>query len=221
MRLILVRHGETPSNLIGSLDTAAPGPGLTDLGHEQAAAVPAALAKEEIDSLWVSTLVRTHLTCAPLAKALGLEPTQLPGVHEIQAGELEKKTDHDSVHTYLVTLKQWVEGDLEARIPGGESGTEAIGRFDESVARVEASGARTAVIFSHGAMIRLWAHVRVPAIREQIPHREPLPNTGIVVLEGSSAQGWEAVSWLDTALVAPDPDPDPYDGPMGQPFENA
>ena len=39
MRLTLVRHGQTPSNVLGLLDTAPPGPGLTDLGQLQAASV--------------------------------------------------------------------------------------------------------------------------------------------------------------------------------------
>ena len=30
MRLLLIRHGQTPANVRGELDTAAPGPGLTD-----------------------------------------------------------------------------------------------------------------------------------------------------------------------------------------------
>jgi release factor glutamine methyltransferase len=38
VRLLLIRHGQTPSNVLGLLDTAPPGPGLTDLGVEQAAA---------------------------------------------------------------------------------------------------------------------------------------------------------------------------------------
>ena len=40
MRLLLVRHGQTPSNVAGLLDTALPGPGLTALGTRQAAAIP-------------------------------------------------------------------------------------------------------------------------------------------------------------------------------------
>ena len=35
MRLLLIRHGETPGNVLGQLDTAHPGPGLTDLGERQ------------------------------------------------------------------------------------------------------------------------------------------------------------------------------------------
>ena len=31
MRLVLIRHGQTPSNVCGLLDTAPPGPGLTHI----------------------------------------------------------------------------------------------------------------------------------------------------------------------------------------------
>ena len=35
MRLILVRHGQSPSNIERLLDTTSPGPSLTELGLEQ------------------------------------------------------------------------------------------------------------------------------------------------------------------------------------------
>ena len=66
MRLILVRHGQTPANVLGQLDTAHPGPGLTERGFEQAERVPEALRGENIDAIYVSTLIRTQLTAAPL-----------------------------------------------------------------------------------------------------------------------------------------------------------
>jgi broad specificity phosphatase PhoE len=43
-RLILVRHGESEANVIGSLHCQVPGPPLTDRGHKQAEALVAALA---------------------------------------------------------------------------------------------------------------------------------------------------------------------------------
>ncbi|GGQ96864.1 hypothetical protein GCM10010216_69080 [Streptomyces flaveolus] len=51
MRLLLIRRGQTPSNLKHLLDTEAPGPALTPLGQEQAAALPQVLAAEQIDAL--------------------------------------------------------------------------------------------------------------------------------------------------------------------------
>ena len=72
MRLLLIRHGQTPSNVIGALDTAIPGPGLTELGLEQADAVPAALSAEPIGAIFASTQLRAQLTAAPLAEDRGL-----------------------------------------------------------------------------------------------------------------------------------------------------
>ncbi|MBC9955599.1 histidine phosphatase family protein [Yimella sp. cx-51] len=220
MRLILIRHGETPANVLGSLDTALPGPGLTDRGREQAAAIPAALEPERIDRLFVSRAIRTHETIAPLAQALGLEPTVLAGAHEIQAGALEKRTDPDSVHTYLRLMGRWADGHLADRVPGGESGHDVLERFDESVRQIEETGAQTAVLISHGAAIRFWTFQRGTNLAGTDLHEEPLPNTGIVVLEGNSDDGWSVMSWLDTALAGTGPDDtDLYDGPQGHPFE--
>ncbi len=62
MRLLLVRHGETPSNVHHLLDTAVPGPALTELGEAQAAALPEALAGEVIEAVYASPLLRARLT---------------------------------------------------------------------------------------------------------------------------------------------------------------
>ena len=62
MRLLLIRHGQTPANVRGELDTAHPGPGLTALGFRQAAAIPAALAHEPIDAGMAAAWRRTRRT---------------------------------------------------------------------------------------------------------------------------------------------------------------
>ena len=51
MRLLLIRHAQTPANVRGELATARPGPGLTDLGLQQAAGVVQALSGERIDAV--------------------------------------------------------------------------------------------------------------------------------------------------------------------------
>ena len=66
MRLLLLRHGQTTANVHGALDTAFPGRPLTDLGRAQAAAVPAALAEEDVSALYCSNLTRTRQTAEPL-----------------------------------------------------------------------------------------------------------------------------------------------------------
>ena len=97
MKLLLIRHGQTPGNVLGQLDTAHPGPGLTELGQRQAEAMARSLANEPISALYASTLVRTQITAAPLGKMHSLDIEVLDGLHEIEAGSLEKLTDQESV----------------------------------------------------------------------------------------------------------------------------
>ena len=143
MRLLLIRHGQTPSNLKHLLDTEAPGPALTPLGQEQAAALPQALAAEQIDALYASTLVRTQLTAAPLAAATRLEVPVRDGIRELAAGDLEMRGDDDAAALYLATAFAWSVGDTGRRMPGGENGVEALGRFDAVVAEGGPSASRS------------------------------------------------------------------------------
>ncbi|WP_115788973.1 histidine phosphatase family protein [Arthrobacter silvisoli] len=195
MRLLLIRHGQTPGNVLGQLDTAFPGPGLTGLGERQAAALPEALADEAIEAIYTSTLLRTQLTAAPLARALGLDPEILDGVHEIEAGSLEKKTDHGSHMRYMGTVFAWSDGNLDLRMPGAFTGHDFFERFDASVNKVVAAGHGTAAIVSHGAAIRCWAGRRAEDIDTLFAETHQLPNTGIVALEGDPDSGWSVLHW--------------------------
>ncbi|GAB3482280.1 histidine phosphatase family protein [Nocardiopsis coralliicola] len=194
MRLLLIRHGQTPSNVARLLDTGAPGPGLTELGSEQAAALPPALAGEEIGQLFASNLVRTQLTAAPLAAERGLDVQIRPGIREIGAGEWDMSGDIDAHHAYMRTIFGWSEGSTSVRIPGGDTGDEVLGRFDEVVAEAAASG-QPAALVSHGAVIRTWTAARAANVDVPYAAAHPIANTGIVILTGTPATGWHAEAW--------------------------
>ncbi|MFI1226695.1 MULTISPECIES: histidine phosphatase family protein [unclassified Streptomyces] len=203
MRLLLIRHGQTPSNLGHFLDTARPGPGLTDLGLRQAAALPGALAAEDIATLYASTLTRTQLTAAPLAQERGIEVRIRDGIRELSAGDPEMRADDEAVRQYLTTAFSWPAGDLARRMPGGENGTEALARFDAVVAEAAQSGqARTAALVSHGAAIRVWAAARARNVSVEFAAEHGLDNTGVVVVEGSPDEGWTALSWAGAVVPA-------------------
>jgi len=225
MRLTLIRHGQTPSNVLHLLDTAAPGPGLTDFGKLQASDIPGKLEGRPVDAVYVSRLVRTHHTAAPLAYARGLEAIELPGLHEIEAGDLEKRGDEEAVHAYMSTVFHWGRGDLDARMPGGPDGHEFFGRFDADIARIAAE-VQHPVVVSHGAAIRVWVAARASNIDPEFTAVHHLPNTGIVELEGSPEDGWQLLSWpVEDAegiqtfeLVTTEPEAAPV-GPTGEPAD--
>ncbi|MFF9277271.1 histidine phosphatase family protein [Streptomyces griseosporeus] len=202
MRLLLVRHGETPSNVGHLLDTAVPGPGLTALGEHQAAALPDALADEDIRAVFASPLARARLTAAPLAAARGLRVLVRDGIREVSAGDLEMLPgDSEGARLYMTTVFAWAKGETGLRIPGGESGEEVLARYDAVVAEAAALGAGTVVLVSHGAAIRMWTAARARNVDVPFAAAHPLRNTGVVALEGSPAAGWTALTWAGEAVT--------------------
>jgi probable phosphoglycerate mutase len=216
MRLLLIRHGQTPSNVLGALDTAHPGAPLTELGLAQAAAVPHALHDERIDAVFASTLLRAQLTAEPLARHLGLQTQVLEGLHEIEAGSLEMRSDRTSQRTYMGTVLSWGAGDLDARYPGGPSASEFFDRYDAAIERIARDHDGTVAVVSHGAAIRVWVAGRVRNISPRFAAENHLENTGVVVLEGSPVEGWVAESWTGVPLGGPVLEDVAADDPTGE-----
>lgn len=195
MRLYLMRHGQTFANVSGELDTADPGLELTPLGHTQATAAMQALVDHHLEALFVSTRIRTHQTAAPLARSRNLQPKVLEGLAEIQAGEFEMRKDHDAVHGYISTVAAWIEGRLDTRMPGAETGHEFLERYDHAVEQIVASGQESALLVSHGAALRTWASSRLLPDSGAPAATEPLHNTALIVLDGDPDSGWRLESW--------------------------
>lgn len=195
MRLLLIRHAETTANAERLLDTAPPGTDLSERGRIQAEELVEALAEVPLDAIYVSDLVRTQQTAAPLAAARGLVPLVRPGVREIQAGEYEMAPDDGSWGAYLAVLYRWADGEPEARVPGGESGTEVLARFDAVVA--EAAQHETAAIVSHGAMIRAWTGARAANVDRAFVADTRLYNAAVIVLDGNPDAGWRVETWAN------------------------
>ncbi|AJT41846.1 histidine phosphatase family protein [Psychromicrobium lacuslunae] len=220
MRLILIRHGQTPSNVRRLLDTAMPGPALTDLGSEQARALVPALADQPLDAIYSSVALRAQQTAQPLADERSLELQVREGVREIAAGELEMAGDLASIKKYLTVVFGWVVGQPELRMPGGETGTEVLERFDEVVQEALDAGHRSAAIISHGAMIRIWAASRAANADLQNPQQYDLSNTGVVILDydnpddnDDAARPWRLVSWTAEPAGGPSLADSKHDGP--------
>ena len=62
-------------------------PSLRPMGEEQARRVAGRLKTEPIAAIYVTKMVRTHQTAAPLAGHLGLEPQVDPDLHEVFLGD--------------------------------------------------------------------------------------------------------------------------------------
>lgn len=212
MRLLLIRHGQTPHNVTGALDTAYPGAGLTALGRVQARAVPDALA-DPVSGIYASPLVRTQLTAEPLALARGLEVGVRRGLEEISAGDLELRSDDLSRDAYVAGLVRWMRGDLDHVLGGRESGRGFLARYTSAVEAItgEHADGDTVALFSHGAAIRVFATVAAGLTRDEAADLS-IMNTGMGVLEGDPRSGWRLAGWAGEPLGGLElEDPDAHD----------
>lgn len=222
MRLLLLRHGQTTSNVAGALDTGAPGADLTELGRAQAVAAATVLAERDIESLHCSTLVRTEQTVAPLAEKLGLRPTVHDELREVTAGQLEMRTDTESAHAYRHMIASWLlERDLDVRLPGGESAHEFLERYDAGIDRIRATTRGTALVVSHGAAIRSWVGLRGGDLPDHLREMalEYLQNTGCIELDHDAERGWQIVEWRSHAVGGHLLEDESADDPTGRPPE--
>ena len=154
MRLLLVRHGETASNIERKLDTAMPGPPLTELGHKQARELADTLGAEDLVAVYASIGLRAQQTAQPTAERFGLPVQVLEGIEEIQVGSLEGRNDTEAYQTYLQTVIRWAEGALDVAFPGGgESGQQVLDRFLGAIESIRQDG--TVMVVTHGGAGRM------------------------------------------------------------------
>lgn len=201
MRLILIRHGQTASNVAQALDTAAPGAPLDETGLAQVRTLVQRLGAEDVDAVFSSPLLRAKMTAAPLAKAYGLVLAEHAGLSEISAGELEMRNDTEAQLVYRDVFFRWLAGDLAAKVTGGEDAHTALDRFDTVIERARAAGTEKLVVVSHAAMLVTWLASRCSNFDPGLLRPTPLVNTGVVTLDAGTASRWKLLSWQDRPVA--------------------
>jgi len=217
-RLILARHGQTVANVARRLDTKLPGAELTDLGVEQARTLGKRLVDRAPTLLVASQALRARQTADHAAPAVELETIVREGVHEVQVGELEDRSDEESHRLFMKVYEEWHSGDLRARVPGGESALDVLDRYLPVVESLRSdyldAGSGDVVVVSHGAAIRLVAAYlgKVPGGFATANH---LANTETVELRPVAGGGWDCVRWGSFLAPFHDTEHGGADDPMG------
>jgi broad specificity phosphatase PhoE len=194
VRLLLARHGRTTANVAHVLDSRPPGALLDELGREQAQRLATRLAERPLRAVYASRATRAQQTADPVAAAQGLAVEVVDGVHEVFMGDLEGRSDDAALATFDEVYEAWWRGELEARLPGGESARDLRDRFLPAVdGIVDGISDGDVLLVSHGAAIRLAA----AALLGETAETFYVPNTGLVELRRDPA-GWVLESW-DTA----------------------
>lgn len=120
--LVLVRHGRTDSNVNNLLHGQTDVP-LDSLGIRQAHAVAHRLSGEtRSDCLLTSPLSRAVETARIIGSRIGLVPQLIPGLVEINFGDLEgTPIDHFLMDHAPLAVRMMDENDIDVGWPGGET----------------------------------------------------------------------------------------------------
>jgi broad specificity phosphatase PhoE len=156
----LVRHGESISNVEERVQGQADVE-LSPLGRRQAAAVAAwssamldaASAPDAPWEIWSSPLKRARHTAETIAASLGLPVHVDKGLCELHAGVFQGHLWADLESRFPEAVARWRSGDVEYRIPGGESRAELAARGHrvlEALGRRDVAGM---IVVAHGGVL--------------------------------------------------------------------
>jgi broad specificity phosphatase PhoE len=182
-RLVLVRHGETEGNsssrFHGSADVA-----LAEKGRAQMGALLPALRDEVFDLVVASPLRRSWQSARILA---GPAPLRLEAAfREVDFGRWEGLTKREIEAAEPILYRDWQARAPGFEYPGGERRAEFRARVSRGLARLQQSGARSALGVLHKGVIR--------AIAEELlgrPLADGVPELGArVELTRDAGGGW-------------------------------
>lgn len=155
--LLLIRHGESAPARPGVSFPMKDGhgdPALHPQGVRQAEAVGKRLKNDSFATLYVTKLMRTHQTAAPLAGHLGMVPVEHPDLHEVHLGDWDgglyriKAAEGDPIYARVTEAQDW------SAIPGAETREAFFGRVRRGLTQIAAAHANERVaVFVHGGVI--------------------------------------------------------------------
>lgn len=198
-RLVLLRHGQTHANVDKRLDTRPPGAELTPLGRDQARAF--ARDRDTAPGLLVhSVATRARQTAAEISAEWQQIAHEYQGLHEVQVGDLENRSDEEAVEEFAAVYRRWQHGELDLAMPGGETGTDVVDRYIPVLTELrlryldDHAWNGDIVVVSHGAVIRLVAKI-LAGVESEFALEHHLANTESVVLAPVTDGRWSCVHW--------------------------
>ncbi len=198
-RLVLVRHGQSHGNVDRRLDTRPPGTELTALGRDQARSFARGDALRP-GLLVHSVATRAAQTAAEIGAELQLSACEAVGIHEVQVGALENRSDDEAIAEFNAVYQRWHQGDRDLPLPGGETAEQVLERYvpvltDLRMRYLDDHGwTDDIVVVSHGAAIRLVAAV-LAGVEGSFVVDHHLGNAESVILAPITDGRWSCVQW--------------------------
>jgi broad specificity phosphatase PhoE len=156
-RLLLIRHGETASNVAGRLCGSTDSP-LSAVGELQARHLARFLAEtERIDALYSSPLQRARHTAEAIGERTGLTPVCLDDLRELDCGDCEDLTLDEIQRRFPDAWERNLLDDEAFGWPGGETRAAFYARTRHVFGEIaDRHPLATVLVVSHGAVLSAY-----------------------------------------------------------------
>ncbi|WKD58300.1 Alpha-ribazole phosphatase [Corynebacterium capitovis DSM 44611] len=198
--LILLRHGQTTSNVARKLDTALPGAELTELGREQGVGAGREIMRSyDVTRVVSSEALRARQTAEVAFGGSFPDIPAVPGLQELHAGRWEMMNSLEAHEAYFAAVSGFYRRDLSSMIDGGDSLDTFLTRYRAAIEPFTEPGSNTVVV-SHGGAIRAFA-ANAADVDPSFAEQAYLPNCTYVVLDPVGDFGsWRVEKWGDYAV---------------------
>lgn len=193
--LLIARHGDADYEHLHVLSDS--GGWLTETGRAQTKELAESLSHRKVARVFTSRMQRAVESGTLAAAILDVDCVPLDGLEEFSVGALAGRS-HDDEELASV-YNAWIAGDLVRRIPGGESGEEAIDRYREALLTIaDQFRGETVLVFSHGGVMSFVLPRLSRNVRDDLAVRRFLPNCKAAEIS-VDGDGFEVVGWPGTA----------------------
>ncbi|MFY0600622.1 MAG: histidine phosphatase family protein [Cyclobacteriaceae bacterium] len=180
-KIYIIRHGETEYNKLRMVQGSGIDAPLNDTGLLQASDFYNKYKDVAFDKIFISRLKRTKETIQRFIDD-GKPYEIVDGLEEISWGDQEGVAFTPETSTlYQQTTDRWANGEIDAKISGGESPAEVVERQKRAMDYILKDNSETILICTHGRAMRIlltWLLNYPLSQMDSFPHT----NTGLYVI---------------------------------------
>lgn len=191
-RLFIARHGDaeyaTPHGVLTD-----DGGRLSALGRDQVIRMAQRLQSENVAFVYSSRLSRAQESAALVAQELGVDTESVGGLQEYEVGDLVgSRYDDERVQGVFAA---WMDDDLTAGFPGGETGAHIVERFREALESLaDRHRGESVAVVTHGGVMSLAVPRLARNVRNDLARRQYLPNA-VPAEVHVDADGFRVETW--------------------------
>lgn len=198
MKLYFVRHGESEANVAMEFSNSAARHPLTANGVAQAQAVAQSLVGLNVHRVYSSPILRAAQTAQIIAGRMQAPVEYSKALREWSVGDYEGTRDPAGWALHRQVQEDWFwRGQLDSKMPGGESFLEIKARFIPWIAELLSQAGdenETIILVAHGGLYLAMLPLVLQNIEQDFALQHLFPYTGCVIAEtrenGLWCQSW-------------------------------